>query len=439
MDQSKHVMRNRRRLGTFIGALGVLMIAAARLDAQVPAAAHDGCVACHQRLTAGPAASATRVGERDVHRARGFSCVDCHGGDPSTDDKVKAKDPRRGYRGVPAGQAIIAVCARCHSDPELMRRFAPRQRVDQASEYATSVHGKRLAGGDTKVATCVSCHGAHDVRPISDANSPVYPLNVAATCAKCHADPGHMAGYTGADGSPLPTTQRADYERGVHYAAMVTQGDLSAPTCNDCHGNHGAAPPGVGAVANVCGTCHAVFAARFALSPHRDIFERGCVECHSNHAVQRTSDDMLGGSASVYATCHSDDAGQKAADGMRSSIERLKNAVAKAGSVTAAVRNAGMEVSSQELALSESRTRLTSARTEIHTSSPAAVDPIVAEGLTMVDAVSQSNETALTELRYRRRGLAVSLGAILLVVVALGLKIRLIDQRKQAAPGPPQP
>ena len=104
----------------------------------------------------------------------------------------------------------------------------------------------------------------------------------------------HMAGYKLADGSPLPTNQLADYQKSVHYAALTKGNDLSAPTCNDCHGNHGAAPPGVSAVANACGTCHAVFAQKFQASPHAPIFDKGCVECHSNHAVLQPSDEMLG-------------------------------------------------------------------------------------------------------------------------------------------------
>ena len=144
-----------------------------------------------------------------------------------------------------------------------MRRFSPRQRVDQAAEYATSVHGKQLATGDVRVPTCASCHGAHGIRLVNDAKSPVFPTNVATTCTACHASQTHMSGYKLANGSPLPTNQLAEYQKSVHYAALTKGNDLSAPTCNDCHGNHGAAPPGVGAVANVCGTCHAVFAQKF--------------------------------------------------------------------------------------------------------------------------------------------------------------------------------
>ena len=83
-----------------------------------------------------------------------------------------------------------------------------------------------------------------------------------------------MTGYKLSDGKPLPTSQLADYQKSVHYAALTRDNDLSAPTCNDCHGNHGAAPPGVGAVTNVCGTCHAVFAEKFATSVHAQIFDK---------------------------------------------------------------------------------------------------------------------------------------------------------------------
>jgi hypothetical protein len=235
----------------------------------------NSCLACHAaqsdaRLTA-PAALFT---QSDVHRESGFGCVDCHGGNPSAPEKASAHDSGRGYKGKPAGQPAIATCARCHSDAEFMRRFAPRQRVDQAIEFATSVHGKLLATGDTNVATCVSCHGAHGIRRVSDPKSPVFPTKVAATCARCHANAAHMKGYTQPNGSALPTNQPAEYQKSVHYRALTTGNDLSAPTCNDCHGNHGAAPPGVGTVTNVCGTCHAVFAQKFETSVHKQIFDK---------------------------------------------------------------------------------------------------------------------------------------------------------------------
>jgi predicted CXXCH cytochrome family protein len=414
----------------------VIVFAPAAVAAQA-APAVNSCVACHstqqdQRI----AAPAALFSQPDVHRESGFTCADCHGGDPAARDKARAHDAARQFKGRPAGPAIIETCARCHSDTAFMRRFAPRQRVDQATEYAASVHGQQLAKGDRNVATCASCHSAHGIRRVNDAKSPVFPTNVANTCAACHTDAKRMSGYKLPDGSPLPTRQFADYQKGVHYAALTKGHDLSAPTCNDCHGNHGAAPPGVGSVANVCGTCHAVFAQKFSTSVHKDVFDKGCVECHSNHAVLKPTDDMLGVTGhGICATCHDAkdkaDKGAAAAVAMRSDIERLKTGIEQSGALIARVKNAGIEVSDQQLALREAGTKLTLARTEMHAFAPLQVAPIIAEGVSVIAGVDRAGQNGVAELRYRRRGLFVSLGAILMVVVGLGLKIRQIDRRSK--------
>ena len=66
--------------------------------------------------------------------------------------------------------------------------------------------------------------------------------------------------------------------------ALLKKGDLGAPTCNNCHGNHGAVPPAVGSVANACGTCHGKIAELFATTrmKHRFVEEKlpGCATCH---------------------------------------------------------------------------------------------------------------------------------------------------------------
>jgi predicted CXXCH cytochrome family protein len=412
--------------------VGLSMVTGYAAAPATPAA--NGCLSCHATQNdARLAAPATLFTQSDLHRENGFTCIDCHGGDASASDRPHAHDGGRGFKGKPSGPAVIATCARCHSDGEFMRRFAPRQRIDQAAEYATSVHGKRLAKGDTNVATCVSCHGGHGIRRVSDAKAPVFPSNVAATCAGCHASAAHMNGYMQPNGSPLPTNQLADYQKSVHYRALTKGNDLSAPTCNDCHGNHGAAPPGVGTVANVCGTCHAVFAQKFDTSVHKQIFDKGCVECHSNHAILQPSDEMLGTAGHGICTpCHTagdkSDKGSVAAEAMRSDIERLKSGLDQSHALIDRVKNAGIEVSDQELALREAATKLTLARTEMHAFDPRLLAPIVADGSGIVAGIDRAGQNGLAELRYRRRGLAWSLGAILLVVVGLVLKVRQIDR-----------
>lgn len=417
---------------TRIAAAAIVAIALPLAASAQPArataatAAANQCATCHGGLSGALAASDVAA---DVHGSRGFTCADCHGGDPAATDKAAAHATAKGFKGVLGGAATVAACARCHADPGFMRTYAPAQRVDQAAEYATSVHGKRLAGGDTRVANCASCHGGHGVRRVSDAKSPVYPLNVATTCAKCHADPAHMAGYTTDAGAPLPTNQFEGYSASVHAKALIGKQDLSAPTCNDCHGNHGAAPPGAGAVVNVCGTCHAVFAERFATSVHKDVFERGCVECHENHRINQPSDALLGTAPeSLCPTCHSDDAGAKAAATMHAQITGLQTAVERAEQQLLAVRNAGLEVGDEELKLREARNHLVLSRTEVHTFNPDAVTKVATEGLALTTGVVDAAAAGERELAFRRRGLAAAMVAFLVVVLGLVWKIRQIER-----------
>jgi predicted CXXCH cytochrome family protein len=408
--------------------LAVLLAGALTSEArQAPSAV--GCITCHASQQSAALVTPARDFQlTDVHRDRGFTCVDCHGGDPAATDKAAAKAPSTGFKGKPAGTEIVAVCARCHSDAAFMRKYAPKQRVDQATEFATSVHGQRLAKGDTKVATCVSCHGAHGVRLVGDAQSPVYPLNVAATCTRCHADAEYMKGYERA-GAPLPTDQRVKFESSVHHRAMVERNDLSAPTCNDCHGNHGAAPPGVDAIANVCGTCHTSFASKFALSTHAAIFERGCVECHNNHDIATPTDEMLGtGQGALCAACHSEgDNGHKAATAMRAGIDGLKAAIAHSQEQIERVENMGIDMADHALTLREANNHLTLARTEMHAFDPTIVERVLAEGSALTAKIDEAAVAAKDEVSYRRTGLAISLVFIIVVVIALRMKIRTLE------------
>lgn len=91
--------------------------------------------------------------------------------------------------------------------------------------------------GDTKVAISIDCYSVHGIRPASDARSTIHPLKIANTCSRCHADAAYMKPYK------IPTDQFGGYSASVHQEAMTVRGDLSAPTCTSCHGNHGAAPP----------------------------------------------------------------------------------------------------------------------------------------------------------------------------------------------------
>jgi hypothetical protein len=99
----------------------------------------------------------------------------------------------------------------------------------------------------------------------------------------------------------VATNQFADYRSSVHAAALLEQGDTSAPACNDCHGNHGAAPPGVRSVAHVCGQCHGREATLFAASFKKDLFDAAglqeCTVCHDHHRIQHPTPELFHGAS----------------------------------------------------------------------------------------------------------------------------------------------
>ena len=388
------------------------------------------CLSCHGSLEDDDLKSPVSGMALDVHARHGLSCVDCHGGNASVDDVDEAMDPDKGYVGAPERSEIPAFCGRCHQDADYMREFKPGVRVDQVELYWTSVHGHKLREGDGKVATCTDCHGHHGILPSSDPRSRVYPTNVPATCGGCHSDTGYMAEYG------IPTNQFSDYKESVHGKLLLGKGGRGAPACNDCHGNHGAAPPGVGSVSNVCGQCHPVNADLLAQSPHAEAFQEegiaACESCHGHHDVAHPHDGMLGtGEESACVDCHEPDSkGYLAAAAMQAAISRLVDKADEADGLLSKAERAGLEVREAKFQLNEVENNLTRARAAVHGFSLARLEAILAEGDSLAQATIAEGVGALEEIQYRRKGLGISLIFIAIVGIALFLKIREVDRRR---------
>ena len=313
----------------------------------------------------------------DIHWQKGLRCHDCHGGNPVLEEYIDHRKDTD-FRPVKSPAEIPSFCGRCHSDMEYMRRYNPSPRVDQVQEYWTSGHGqqlKKLADEYQQelekldptaekpemkavgVATCLECHThgeKHAILAVNDQKSTVYPTHVAETCAKCHSNAELMAGRT-FRGKPLGHNQYELWSQSVHGQALLKRGDLSAPTCNDCHGNHGALPPDVGSVANACGTCHVKVAKLFAETAMKHRFEQlnlpGCATCHGNHQTLSPTDMMLGmEDQAVCVNCHKDQkfgatlAGANVARELRSSLENLKQQLQVAEQTLEEAERLGMEV-----------------------------------------------------------------------------------------------
>jgi predicted CXXCH cytochrome family protein len=158
-----------------------------------------------------PAGTPADLFHDDVHARAGLRCESCHTGASAPYGPIERTK-------------IAMLCGSCHADAASMKKVNPQARTDQYAQYLVSTHGKRMATGETRVATCTDCHGSHGIRPVADPRSPVAPQNVAMTCARCHSDRVRMSAF----GHEVNTPE--DWKASVHGEALLQRGDLSAPT-----------------------------------------------------------------------------------------------------------------------------------------------------------------------------------------------------------------
>ncbi|MDP3774841.1 MAG: hypothetical protein Q8Q85_11305 [Gemmatimonadales bacterium] len=250
------------------------------------------CAACHtgvERYPHQPAAALRVVcgrchAEQDsrwragVHaRARGdapaATCVACHGGHDVA---------RSGFLPTAAGRAHMReACRRCHPG--------------QVRSAARDVHGDSIA--------CTRCHGTHDMRPVPDEATRKIDLALARACSACH------------------TKESATYWGDVHGRTAARQasgvepiGADTAATCISCHGEHGirraSDPTWRFASTLACTRCHEEYGSTFRDTYHGQAAALGsvraaeCADCHTAHAVFRTTDPASTVSAgNRIATC----------------------------------------------------------------------------------------------------------------------------------------
>lgn len=385
----------------------------------------DQCIVCHLDVEEVP----EDFMAYDVHLKEGLSCAGCHGGDATVDDDELAKAPGTGFIGVPARSEIPQLCGTCHADPSFMHDFQPRIHTDQVEQYFISVHGQKLREGDAKVADCTSCHTAHGILPASDARSPVHALNLPMTCQKCHGDADYMREYG------LRTNQFSDFAESVHGKALLEEQDVGAPACNDCHGNHGALPPDVASLTQVCGRCHVNNERYFLASAMAEPFEEeelhACIECHGHHDIAKTFDEMVGiGDDSICLNCH--DEGEDAYDAAQQIYSHLSGLVAAYDSAEVTrqrVVRVGMDDVEIEYLLKEAHQSLIHARTLVHTFDPEKVGEKTDEGVATADSALVLSLAQIDEQQTRRFGFGLATLFITMLAIGLYLKIREIDKR----------
>jgi predicted CXXCH cytochrome family protein len=376
----------------------------------------------------------------DVHFRAALSCSGCHGGartDEDMADEIYERWPEAEERSKDRTW-IPEFCARCHADPDFMRRFDPGLPTDQYVKYKDSRHGQLLlVDGDSKAAQCVSCHGVHGIRGPKNPVSKVNAQRVPFTCGACHADAEYMKGYTTESGEPLPTDQLEQYKGSVHGKALLERGDLGAPACNDCHGSHAALPPEVASIAQVCRACHAINGELFDGGDHKEAFQRNgwpeCEQCHGNHAIETPTDSMMDEASSPLCyDCHREHA-KDSEDCIATSkyfyrsISELASDKASLDAIVPELTEKGLDVDPLESAVEDLRESLRQARTRIHAFEISEFEPVVEKGREQVEKAWRLVDEARAEYRFRFNGLLTSVGLTAFLALMLYLKIRSIE------------
>lgn len=264
---------------------------------QTPPPDREACLACHgEKDISGETERGKRLNlyveeselKESIHKD--LECVDCHGG-ARTWDESPHND----------GKPLTLLCGNCHQA--------------EHDAYEKSIHGLRTALGDTTAASCGSCHGRHRILPSSDPRSTTNKFRLHETCAACHQKSSMLETHEIQEKKAVP-----HYLDSIHGRALITNGLIVAPTCNDCHGVHDILPrshPGSRVsrdrVPKTCGKCHVLVEDVYNQSIHGQLLlkhdARGpvCTSCHTSHEISLPSDpEFRLKSDQTCGKCHAD-------------------------------------------------------------------------------------------------------------------------------------
>lgn len=224
-----------------------------------------------------------------VHRST--SCAACH--------PTLANDNLAHAQGGMDPPAVD--CGACHKEEQ--------------AQHNQSYHGVAASKGDIYAPTCKECHGTHHILPPTDPDSPTYPMNVPATCGRCH----HEGSDVERSHTDIPQESILEnYSESIHGEGLFQQGLLVTAVCTSCHTAHLALPhtderssTSRNRVAATCATCHVrieqvhekiIEGRLWEAAPHQI---PTCTECHSPHKI-RASVNEEGLGNDVCQACHGD-------------------------------------------------------------------------------------------------------------------------------------
>lgn len=252
-------------------------------DAQGVRAVPD-CLSCHREPIAGQHA---QPGIAELKLAQNKLCESCHvekpelAGKPAMGAKfVSSFEQSVHGAALREGKAEAASCVDCHGAHQMNRAAVAGAHVNreqisdtcakchekEASEYKSSAHATALLKGNVDSASCTSCHGEHDIKLHTDPTSPVHKSNLAQqVCADCHSSVRLTKKY-GLSSDAFRTFSDS------YHGLAVRGGAVEVVNCASCHGAHAIKTQDDPAssihrdnLARTCGECHPGANTRFAL------------------------------------------------------------------------------------------------------------------------------------------------------------------------------
>lgn len=234
-------------------------------------------------------------------------CLSCH-------SDITMQDASGNHVGVDADTFHSSVhgsleCSACHTSitayPHPNHPQAVKCAACHADEAAAVVGSVHEHASDHP---CTSCHGtAHAILPKDNPKSAVYPLNIPATCGKCHGDAAMAKQHHLANVYP-------QYMDSIHGYAVSQEGLLVAANCESCHGSHHVlshtnpqSPTYKAAIPATCGKCHGGILTQYMAGIHGKAMASGnqkapvCTDCHTAHTIARPT---MVQSTPVCGSCH---------------------------------------------------------------------------------------------------------------------------------------
>lgn len=234
-----------------------LFVDAARLATSVHST--NSCVSCHTDATA-------RHPDDNIP-LKPVNCAICH---PQQTESYNASVHGLALK---AGHHDAATCQDCHDshdiisgNSELSPMYPSRQaqtcgrcHPGEAKDWAASVHGKAVAGGNRDAPVCTDCHSEHRIESLKSS------LQISEeVCGRCHASERLNTKYN------LPDDRVKTFFESYHGLASQ-YGSTVAANCASCHGYHRILPSSDpnstinrAHLVATCGKCHPGDTANFA-------------------------------------------------------------------------------------------------------------------------------------------------------------------------------